>query len=523
MNQTVADSPEITGVTQTATAAPSTAGMTTKVVKGSLWTLLGQVLPLGVSLFTTPFVIRMLGAEGYGVLILVGLIPTYLGFADFGMSIASTKFASEAYAEGDPEKEARIVRTAALIAFAASLPFGIAIFALSGWIVTLFNVPEHLLAEAALALKFASVTFVVNFLNNIFNTPQLTRLRMDLNTLVTSGFRILGLIALPIIIYLGGGIIGAVFVLLIASVLTLLGHFVISARLLPNLVGVTVSRELFRPFLRLGGALVGAGIASVLLVNLEKVVLARTASVQVLAYYSLAFTLATVASMSSLVMIQSLIPAFSQLASPDKREQLQNLFSRSLRLMLVTFIPILGFCFVAAKPLFTFLGGEDFGRESTWPFRLLLFGLLFNIMAYAPYSLLMAFGRTELFAKLYWIELLPYIALIAFLTSRYGALGAAGAWTIRVIVDAIALNWLAVRSTGITLTAFNGKRLQMAVIALVFGPSMMFSAFFAQHYVLSLGVFLIGLLIYGAIIWKRFIEAAERVWLVSYLRSFSVR
>jgi len=48
--------------------------MTTKVVKGSLWTLAGQVAPLGVSLVTMPFVIRMLGAESGGVLILVGLI-----------------------------------------------------------------------------------------------------------------------------------------------------------------------------------------------------------------------------------------------------------------------------------------------------------------------------------------------------------------------------------------------------------------------------------------------------------------
>src|SRR4029079_17936834 len=100
-------------------AAPSTAGMTTKVVKGSLWTLAGQVAPIAFSFVATPFTIRLLGAEGYGVLILVGLIPSYLGFADFGMGLGSTKFASEAYAAGDGEREARIVRTAALIAFLA--------------------------------------------------------------------------------------------------------------------------------------------------------------------------------------------------------------------------------------------------------------------------------------------------------------------------------------------------------------------------------------------------------------------
>lgn len=188
--------------------------MTTKVVKGSIWTLAGSVLPMLVSLIATPFTIRFLGSEGYGVLILVGLIPTYFSFADFGMGIASTKFGSEAYGEGDPEKEGQIVRTAALIALLASTPIGILIFSISYQIPALFNVPEHLHAEAALALKFAAITFVINFLSGIFNTPQLARLRMDLNTLVNSGFKTLAIIATPFVIYLGYGIVGATSVLL---------------------------------------------------------------------------------------------------------------------------------------------------------------------------------------------------------------------------------------------------------------------------------------------------------------------
>src|SRR5580765_3927840 len=95
--------------------------MTTKVVKGSLWTLAGQVLPLIASLVATPFTIRLLGSEAYGVVILVGLIPTYFSFADFGMGIASTKFGSEAYGQGDTRKEGEVVRTAAVVAFLSSL------------------------------------------------------------------------------------------------------------------------------------------------------------------------------------------------------------------------------------------------------------------------------------------------------------------------------------------------------------------------------------------------------------------
>ena len=141
--------------------------MTTKVVKGSLWTLGGSVLPLAVSFISTPFIIRFLGAESYGVLLLVGLIPTYLSFADFGMGVASTKFASEAYGQGDSRKESEIVWTATAIALVTSLVIAIPIIVLSFEIVVALNVPDHLLAEASMALKIAALAFVLGILGSV--------------------------------------------------------------------------------------------------------------------------------------------------------------------------------------------------------------------------------------------------------------------------------------------------------------------------------------------------------------------
>ncbi len=199
-----------------------------------------------------------------------------------------------------------------------SLPIAAAIFIFSNAAISAFNVPPELHTEANLALKLASITFVIGFLNNIFNTPQLTRLRMDLNTFVNSGFRMLGLIATPIVIYLGGGILGAVAILLIVALLTLAAHLYVSGELLNHLFQFTLDRTLIRPMLNFGGALAFAGIAAVLLVNLEKLVLAKVTTVETLAHYAVAFTLATMATMFSSAMIQSLVPAFSQLLKPEK-------------------------------------------------------------------------------------------------------------------------------------------------------------------------------------------------------------
>ena len=212
-------------------------------MKGSIWTIAGHSAPLLFSFFATPFVIRLLGAEAFGVFILIGLIPSYFNFADFGMGLASTKFGSEAYASGDRVKEARVVRTAAIIALVPSFVIAIVLAVFSGWITSFFSIPAELQGEAILALKIAAGTFVVNFLNAIFNTPQLTRLRMDLNTVISAVPRILGVILTPIVIYFGWGIVGAVAVLFAASVLTLGSNLYFSRRLLPELVGLSIERS----------------------------------------------------------------------------------------------------------------------------------------------------------------------------------------------------------------------------------------------------------------------------------------
>lgn len=496
---------------------PSTAGMTTRVFKGSLWTLAGQVAPLGVSFFVTPFVIRLLGAEGYGVLILIALIPGYLGFADMGMSLASTKFASEAYAEGDPEKEARIVRTAAFVSFLSSLPFAVVLFAFAGQIIAPLNVPEHYLGEATLALRLASIAYVINFLCAIFNTPALARLRMDLNTAVNASARIVGLVATPIALYLGFGIVGAVAALLGASILNLFGHLIIARKLLPNIAALSIEWPALRPMLRFGGALAIAAIAALLLSNLEKVVLARVTSVENLGYYSVAFMLAVLATFFSQAMIQSLIPAFSQLMTPDRREQLDGLFSRALRLNIIVILPMLATLIVLARPFFSFWAGEAYGRESTYPFYVLAVGLLFNLLAYVPFTVLMAAGRSELFAKLYWMELVPYLGIVAVLTMKFGAMGAASAWALRIIADTMMIGLLARRHAKVSFRVF-GKALPLVGVGvLILMVPVLAAASTGEISIIPPAILAASLAAYAALAWTKFVTKEESEWFYSKL------
>lgn len=495
---------------------PSTTGMTTKVVKGSLWTLAGQVAPLGVSLVTTPFTIRLLGAEGYGVLILVGLIPTYLGFADFGMSMASTKFGSEAYAEGDEEKEGRIVRTAALISFFVSLPVSLTLILISSWITSLFNVPERLQSEASLAVKIAAITLVIGFLNGILNAPQLARLKMDLNTLITTVPRMLGLIVTPIVIYLGGGVIGAFIVLFVVAFVTLIGNIIASGRILKTFFAASFDRDLSRPMLKFGMTLALAGIASAIITNFEKLALPSLTSITQLAYYSVAFTLAYMMTLFSVSMAQSLIPAFSRLQGKSDRPQLSSLYSRAIRMNLIWLAPILVILGIFGDLLISIWAGGEFGNNSTLPFGILLIGVGFHVVATPARASLMASGRSDVIAKLGWAEVLPYTGLVAAGTYWYGGAGAAAAWSLRAVFDCFVSFYIVGRVNQLSIG--NGFARIFAVV-LVSTVPIVPASIFGYSSAIAIFSLIVCLLFYSVLVWKLVLEKREVAWILERFRT----
>ena len=84
---------------------------------------------------------------------------------------------------------------------------------------------------------------------------------------------------------------------------------------------------------------------------------------------------------------------------------------------------------VGARPFFELWAGAEFAEKSTIPFYVLVGGLIFNVMAYVPYTLLMAFNRSDLIGRVHLAEVVPYILCAALLTSWLGAIGAAIAWS----------------------------------------------------------------------------------------------
>jgi O-antigen/teichoic acid export membrane protein len=98
-----------------------------------------------------------------------------------------------------------------------------------------------------------------------------------------------------------------------------------------------------------------------------------------------------------------------------------------------------------ADDIVRFWLGARFEDVVTVPLQILAVGVFVNSLAYIPYSLLQALGRSDVTGKLHLIELPLHFALVWVLVSAFGLVGAALAWSIRVTIDAALLFFAAAR------------------------------------------------------------------------------
>jgi O-antigen/teichoic acid export membrane protein len=141
------------------------------------------------------------------------------------------------------------------------------------------------------------------------------------------------------------------------------------------------------------------------------------------------------------------------------------MFTASLRnLVLVLAAPVAAIL-VFAPDLLTLWLGPEFSAQSAPAMRVLAIGLLVNGLAHVPYSYIQALGRPDIPAKFHVLELIVYPPMAWLLIRNFGITGAAAAWSVRALGDAILLFAAAGRLLRLSPRRMLGQRAGRLVIA----------------------------------------------------------
>ena len=401
---------------------------------------IGQIVPLAVGIVTLPFIVRGLGPERFGILSLAWVVLGYFAVFDLGLGRATTKFVAEALGRGEETQVPRLVWTAVATQAMWGAIGALAMAGITPMLMQhLLKIPLELIDEAKLTFYILAFSVPVVLVSGSFRGVLEAYQRFDLVNVVRVPTSVLTFILSLIGVLLGLGLPGIVALILIARIGALISFIALDFHIAPGLKIVKGSFLFLYRLLKYGGWITVTSIIKPILIYLDRFLIGALLSVDAVAYYSAPYEAVSRLTIIPASLTMALFPAFSSLEGLDDRHRIGLLLARSIKYIFITLGPIVLVIMLFAKELLQIWLGVDFAIKGAAVLQIIAIGVLINSFAYVPSTLLNSAGRPDIPAKIHLLELPIYVGIAWFLISRWGIVGAAGAWSLRIVLDTFLL------------------------------------------------------------------------------------
>jgi O-antigen/teichoic acid export membrane protein len=396
--------------------------------------LVSRILSGVVNLACVPVFLRVLGVSGYGLIGIWGLLETFANLLDLGLSPTMTR--EMAATSREPESVAQLrdlVRTLELGYWAIGLLIGAGI-ALAAPLMAAHwlhsnNIPPHVLRSAIVLIGLLIVCrWPLSFYGGGLSGLE----RQVLLSWVSFFFlcaRNLGAIAIMVWV---SPAISSFF--LWQVVINLVQTAVFAALLwscLPAGPKPVFRLALVRRIRRFAVGLTAVTLVSMLLTELDKLVISKQLPLEAFGYYSLGWSIAASLYLVSAPVFSALFPVLTRYARAGATHELAAAYHRAAQMISVLVMPAaVTFIFFARPLIFAWTGNAATADRAWLSASLLTAGTAFNCIVSIPYALQLAYGWTSL---AFWTNLLSAfvtIPLLLILTARFGGPGAASVWLI---------------------------------------------------------------------------------------------
>ncbi len=409
--------------------------------RNTVWNLAGTGLPLLLGAVTIPYLLKNIGIEAFGILTLIWALIGYFSLFDFGLGRALTQQVSAARGSEKYSKLPTLVKT--------GLCFTVVTGVLGGILLALLAQPLALhWLKISILLQPSSVQALLIASVGIPLTTLTTGLRGVLEGFEDfKGVNLLRIclgvanFALPAlsVMFVGHSLVWMVGGLIIARLIVLLAHVWLVHLKMPK--GWTVakfSRQDMQALLSFGIWMMVSNIISPLMVTADRFIISGMLGATVVAYYTIPFEFLIRVLVVPGALTAALFPRLALVLIKDIPEA-DRLYRSSIKIILLILVPTCLAIALGSKWGMTLWLGADFSEHSWGIVVVMAIGLIFNGVAHVPFAAIQAKGYAHTTAKLHILELIFYIPLLFVCLKYFGLMGAALAWTFRVIFDLFAL------------------------------------------------------------------------------------
>lgn len=406
------------------------------LVSASVLNVVARIWEAGIGLTVVPIVLRQLGGESYGLIAFTQSLFAIVGLLDLGLSAAATR----ELAKGELDSAGQRVISAIVRALEYPLLAVAAVIVVSSvlgshWVAAHFLKVEKLpVGEVAAALQLFAFSFIFRWLSGFYRAVFYgleKQVLFNMAAICYITLRYFGAVAL-----LSQGVVGILGLFIWYTAVD--GLYFVGLRLkvrqierAGSRINTGFSMVRLQSVLSYALSTMGLAVVGVLVMQADKVLIAKARPLQELGAYTLAFTLA--------MGIRIIPGALWAAAFPRLVSRLQSGATEETKMLLqVVFAATSTAAFCVAVPLAWFSGdviavlaGQAINASlASAVLALLAIGTVVESLNAPCYQQLLAAGHARALLRTTFYVNIFYVAAIIISLGRFGVIGVAACWPV---------------------------------------------------------------------------------------------
>ena len=399
---------------------------------GNGWTAL-------ISILFVPLYLKYIGPEGYGLIGIFASLQVVLSLLDSGLSTTLNKEIARLGVLPNTQQQMRnLVKTLGTVYWVIALVAGLIALCLSP-ILAKYWVHSKELSVKTITYSFIllSVSVVFQFPSGFYSGGLLglqRQVMLNILRIIFATSRSAGV--LIILIFMSKSVVAFFSWTLFVSVLQAFVYKYSLWFYLPK----TNEKPLFdknelKNIWRFAAGMTAIGLTSILLTQVDKIILSKILPLEEFGYYTFAFTVGSITYMIVGPVTQSYFPKFSVLLAEEKFDKLNKVYHQSCQLVTLLVVPFTLFLALFSKEILLIWTHNSITVENTWQITSVVsLAVGIHCLMFMPYMLCLAHSYTKLDFYTNIVILIFLIPGTIFSAIHFGGLGGALCWLIITII-----------------------------------------------------------------------------------------
>lgn len=418
----------------------------------SIWSAL-------IGLAVVPFYLKYLGIEAYGLIGFFVTTQAVLSLLDMGLAPTISREVARCSASGNLKEAGRLLHTLAVVYWCMAAVIAVMILALAPLIAEYWLQSKHLSSQTlAHAVMLMGLVVACRWPIALYQGALIGAQRLTISSGISITMATVGNLGAVVVLAFVSPTIEAFFIWqACVGLVYAIAMRTAAWKVIGKPIQISFDVDTLRNVWRFSAGMSGVAVSSIVLMQLDKVMLSRILNLEDFGRYVLAGMVANGLYLLLTPTFNVIYPRLSVLVATEDTEKLIDLYRVGTRLLLGVLFPIAAAGAVFSEEiLYLWTGNQAIASSTATVVSLFLIGTALNGAMHFPYALQLAYGMTRLPLVINSILVVIMIPITILFAVKYGALGGAAAWVLlngiyilvgthlthRVLLKGVGLKWL---------------------------------------------------------------------------------